>query len=310
MSLSTDFAFEGFRVIRQRPLLILYWGIAALVITGLAQIYLMPQYAPLLDQFTAATKATPQPDPAVLAPIISQLLPFYAIMMVLTLIFNAVINCAVYRAVNGEARFGLGYLRLGADEARQILVMIAFFFFILMAYIALVLVGSVLGGIIIAGLSALNPGLGAIGGALTFVAITSGLIWVMVRMSLYSVQTFEDKKFNLLGTWKLTKGQFWGLLAGYFIAFIMAMLVYLLLGLIYLGAAAVAGQNPMALLLAMTNAQNPMPTVELYSHPVMIGFMVLGCLVLTPLMTAIMAGAPAAAYKVLKASGPIEPKGV
>lgn len=300
MALSTDFAFEGFRLIRQRPMLIVFWGVLSLVVTGLTQFYMLHQFAPLIDQVnTLSMNAGPNDDPTEVLGLMGQLLPFYAVMMILSLGFYAVMNCAVYRAVNDEPNFGLGYLRLGMDEVRQLLVIVAFFFVFIAAYLALLLVVAIAGGLLMAGLSAINPALAMVGGVLMFVAIFGGIIWFMVRMSFYSVQTFHDKKFNLFGTWKLSKGHFWSLLAGYFIAVIMALLVYMLFGLIYLGVAAVAGLSPMELLSAMTNTQSPMPTAELYSHPLMIGFMVLGGLVLTPLVTAIVTGAPAAAYKAI-----------
>lgn len=303
MALTTDFAFEGFRIIRQRPMLILYWGGAGLLLAGIQHYLALTFMSDAMDQLNALSLEA-QPDPMAVFGLMGQIMPLYVVMIVLSLVFYAVLNCAVYRAVDNDPKAGFGYLRLGPDEVRQALVMVAFYIVFLIAYLIIVLGVALVGSLLSAGLSLLHPLLGGIAAFVTAICALAAIVWFMVRMSLYSVQTFHDRKFNLFGTWALTKGNVWSLVAGYFITLVMAMLVYLLFGLIYLGVTAVMGLNPLGFLGEMMSVTHqPMPTRDMYSHPVMIGFTLAGGLVLSPLIIALVAGAPAAAYKALVNKG-------
>ncbi|MGZ3297961.1 MAG: hypothetical protein ACXU8O_03005 [Asticcacaulis sp.] len=287
--LSLDFAFEGFRVIRARPLLVPIWGVVLLAFYA-GVFYLMastmgPVFADLQTMKTAASA-----DPAAVMALYQRMLPMYAILIPAGLVLGAVMNCAIYRAVLGSSEASFGYLRLGVDELRQIGVNLLFFLLIIGMEFGVGIVAAIVIGISAAAAAKVMPFVMVI-----LVLLLVGLIiWAGVRISLFSVQTFDTRKINLFGSWSLTKGHFWTLLGGYFIMIVMAVVVELLFTVIFGAVGGVAG---VAMHLKPVTPNPAEPFAMLYANPFMLVTMAIFTVVLAPLMLALIVAPVAAAYR-------------
>ena len=86
-------------------------------------------------------------------------------------------------------------------------------------------------------------------------------IFLAVRLSLASPMTFETKRIDLRGAWRLTQGRFWPLLGTYFIAFALSIVVVVLTFAIAVAAVAVAGGGMGALGAAFQSDMSTMASV-------------------------------------------------
>lgn len=225
---ATECAFEGFRVARRTPMTILIWT-AAYILSFVVT------FALVGGSFIALMAAAAELQ-GITHPTAQDLEPFWAAyagmawILPLSLIFNAVLYTAALRAVlrPGESRFG--YLRLGMDEVRVLVV---------------TLVLGILGGIagtVIFGAAGVLGGLGAAaagdaGGLIVVVAIAAALvafIWLAVRFSLALPITVAEQKFAIFDSWGMTKGRALGLFGMTLIVIVMAVVVSILASLVIL----------------------------------------------------------------------------
>ncbi len=294
MNLSLDFAFEGFRVIRQKPVAILVWGLILLIGNG-AGLYVIASMAgaPLhsLQQLQAAgtpTEASAEAMMGLMPPILSA----YAIAIPLLLLADSLVACAVYRAVLGRDG-GFAWLALGPAELRQFIVSILFF---------LVAVGVTIVAAMFAAL--LGAPIGMIFGPMAS-AVTDGALIVAIlaaialRLSFCGVQTFDEGRVNLFGSWSLTVGRFWRLATGYVIAAIMILLVDLLCLVIFIAFVAAFNGGDLKALDPVFN--NTSITLDMFRTPVTLAYLIVANGLVAPLTLALSAGAPAAAYRALRA---------
>lgn len=292
MALDTNFAFEGFRVIKAKPMLIPIWGTVLLIFYAALFYVMFSMMMPAMTQMTSAMATGNSADPTAILAMYQKILPMYGIIIPVGLLFGAIMNCAVFRAVLRPSESGFGYLRFGGDELRQIGVNLLLF---LIVIVAEVIVGIVI-GVLVAVVGAAAPK------ALVFVAIIGIplliclIFWVVVRMSLYSVQTFDTRKINLFGSFALTKGNFWSLLGGYIIALIMAFVVEILAVIVYSVVMLVVG---MTAHITAGAADPANPLGMFMSNPVLLVPLALFIVIVTPLMFAIMIAPVAAAYRQL-----------
>lgn len=215
---ATDAAFEGFRLAGRHPFLMLFWTVAytvgLVVLLAMMLLIVMPPEA-WRALLAGDAEALTQPDfnPIMFAVAFPL---FFAAILLLT----AMTNTAIYRAVLRPKPRGFGYLVIGGDEGRQILLSL------------LILLVSILCGI---GLLVLTPAALALtpepyrvlAGVLAGVAAVLLVIWVSTRLSLAAVQTFVERRVTLFGSWKLTRGRFWPLLGMWLLAFVLAIVVSL-----------------------------------------------------------------------------------
>jgi uncharacterized integral membrane protein len=226
----TDAAFEGFRIARERPKAVGLWAGLALVVNVITAVVMISAFGPQLSQFLAAA-LKPSPDPAQAMALLSSLAPMAAVFLPITLVSGAIFSAAIYRVVLRPQDSAFGYLRLGADELRlivlklvlMVLAFVASFVVTMAATLLIALVTMATGG------STGNPGFAAgFTGFLSFIGIVCVSIWAAVRLSLAGPLTLADRKLRLFESWAATKGHFWALFSSYFLAGIMALLVGLL----------------------------------------------------------------------------------
>jgi hypothetical protein len=229
MALNTDFAFEGFRIIRQKPVLIAYWGLSSLVMQILVMATLVPLIGPYWSSFEAMT-SSPQANPAMILELYAKMAPGFVLIMLISLTLGAILMCGVYRAAADKGtinsgNMGFGYLRLGTDELRQVVVSFAYSLFQ-----GLVYAGLIIAVVVIIAIMAMlkQPILVGLVGFIAFVAAFAVLVIVALRLSLCGPQSFYERKINLFGSWKLTKGVAGSLFGGYFLASILGLLILIL----------------------------------------------------------------------------------
>ncbi len=292
MKLSLDFAFEGFRIVRQRPSVLLFWGLLSLICGGIAMYLTISAGGPSLQDIMNAVNSK---NTAAIIAVQSKFISVTLLSIPFSLIMQALVSNAIFRQVlSGEAgRFG--GLGLGKDELRQIVVVILFQVMTSLILMACLAAASLVG-------AALMAVLGQAGVALALMLGTGVFLWLVARLSLVPVQSFDQKRINLLGSWELTKGQTSKLFIGYVIALVLSVIVYFLcVAVIAACVVAFNGGNAAAL--------NPLQDItslgaKAFENPVVVTFAVAMNFLVAPLLLAISIGAPAAAYKTLSGKAP------
>lgn len=222
---ATDVALNGFRLVWQRPRAVLYWAALSFAFALGMNVFVT------LSAGTAFEKLfemgfQPKGDPTVMLALVRQVLPTYLVVIAAALVLYAVLAAAMNRAVLRPADAAFGYLRLSADELRQLGLLAALAGLGLVGYIALVMVCALLASLL--GLAAGAAGATALVIALLFVASIVALAFFGVRVSLASPHTFATGRIDILGAWRMTEGRFWLLFGTYAMALALNMVVLVL----------------------------------------------------------------------------------
>ncbi|MBX7248216.1 MAG: hypothetical protein K1X35_04105 [Caulobacteraceae bacterium] len=235
----TEAAFEGFRLTREKPRIIGWWTLLALVLQLGLGVIIAATAGPEFQQLQTFLN-----DPVNNADIAESLGPkmvlFEAAALPLVLVISAIFACAAYRSVLDPAQSRFGYLRIGRDEGRMLLL-----YLLLLA----IFMGAMFGAILLAGLvmgllmSSGSAAMGAVGGFGAFLVLGAVLVFFGVRLSLAGPMTFAVGKVLVAPAWKMTRGRFWSLLVAYVLSWIMAFVVQLLGGAIFTAVAMAATGN-------------------------------------------------------------------
>jgi len=220
---AADAAFTGFRIVWERPWAVAIWAGLQFVFGLALKLFMVVSAGPALMKL-AAIGPQPNPDPSVAMALIQQVAPTYVVILIAALVFSAVFNAAMNRAVMRPQESRFGYLRLAADELRQLGLLVALtllfmgveLVFLIVATVVLGVLGLALGG----GAMAV-----ALGVAILLPAAICAVVFVGVRFSLAVPMTFATGRINLLGSWRLTQGRFWPLLGTYFLALVLSLVV-------------------------------------------------------------------------------------
>lgn len=251
---ATDAAFEGFRVVRRKPMTLVYWSVFYMLIMAATFAVAGAGLANMFATLESVSEGTPSSED--FATLGSAYLAVFGLLLPLGLVVGAVLSAAVARSVLRPHESAFGYLRLGRDELRVLAVtlVLAVMFAVALAVPSMV-VGTVLG---LAGANALT---GVLLGIVLFFALAAFAIWLMVRFSFAVPMTVAEGRMVFFGSFKATKGRFWPLLGMAFIAFVMSMLVALLGTLVFLpfqvmfgsieGIAEYSGQDALSILQAV-----------------------------------------------------------
>jgi hypothetical protein len=236
---ATEAAFEGFRLVKREPKSVLAWAGVQLVFSIALTLLLLPvmSVAVKVDLPPAAAASPGAVAAATAASNMAKLLPMYALMVPLYLIFFAVLSAAVYRAVLRPEDKGFARLRFGQDELRLIgawilLGLLWIGFSILAGVVLVVLVAGV------AFTARSGPAMAVLAVSITYLGLFAFFAWFAVKFSMVGPMTFAQKRIQLFGSWKFTKGRFWSLLGCYLLAFVFILIIWLV-ALIIDGAVAV-----------------------------------------------------------------------
>jgi len=246
---ATDAALSGFRLVREHLKTVSIWAVlmtVASLIVSIVTIKLAgPQLAAMME-----LSSEPSTDPQATLKAMEGMAPLFVFSALYSLVVYSVLLTGVNRLVLRPHDGGGAYLRLGADELRQALVLILVNLIMFAAYFAVVVVTALIAAV---GTAIGGAGLGVALGVLLGVAAFAFLLVLAVRLSFAGALTFDTGKIDIRGSWDLTRGKFWSLLGAYFVALILALIVYMLLLVII----AVVGASLGGGLSAMSAAFNP-----------------------------------------------------
>lgn len=309
----SEAAFTGFRVVREHPKAVIFWAVLQFCLSLASVSLLVGLAGPTLASFQAGT-LTPTTDPTVAMAMMQKAAPAYAGLLLLSLLIYPVVYAAMNRAVlrPGEDRFG--YLRLGADELRQLGLLLLYVAVAIGAYIAVVLVMLVIaliGGLLIGLLGkGAAPVVGGLIAVLMFIGLLCGAAYAAVRLSLASALTFATGRVNLFGSWALTRGQFWPMFGVLMLSAAISVVVAVL-GMVVIGVAMVLVSGGVGGFAGMMHPD--MSSLAAYLTPRQLIYFALVS-ILYALMTPLMLTPPAAIYQSLAhqrglpgaAQGPVE----
>jgi len=288
----TDAAFIGFRIARERPMVLVYWAAFYLLFTVATVVILIGMAGPALMALQTMDQANPDPTEALA--LFGKVAPAFLVLLPLAFLYYGVMYAAVSRAVLDPADDRMGYLRFGQQELRQALLMFLLMLLFFVAYLALLIVGAIFVGLTAMG----GEALAGFGVALMFLVVFSGMIFLLVKFSLASPQTYAEGKLNLFGSWRLSKGRFWPMLGAYLLASILTIIVYLLTAGIFYAVVAVVGGMEMAGKIMTPD----MSSYATFLTPLSITYYVVTAIV-TAMTTLIWVGPTAEIYRQITSGG-------
>jgi hypothetical protein len=235
-------ASTGLRFVARNPLIVATWAALQILINMGSTVLMITTAGPTLAKMTRLSQT--KSDPQQVFALLGQVAPVYGLLLILSLAIYAVIYAAMSRAVLRPEDRRFAYLRLGMDEVRQGLLMLAYWFIGILVYLAVALVLMIILGIIAISLGSKSAGTAGMNlvvfiGVLLVAAL---FVFLAVRVSLASAMTFDQRRVDIFGSWALTRGRFWAIFA-----------TYLLCGV----CAVVVGGVGMAVVLGVAKAANP-----------------------------------------------------
>jgi hypothetical protein len=246
---ATDASLSGFRLVREHLKTVGVWAVLmtiASLIVSIATIKLAgPQMAAMME-----LSAEPSTDPQTTLKAMEGMGPLFLFSALYSLVIYSILLAGVNRLVLRPLDSATAYLRIGADELRQAAVLLLVNLILLAAYFGLVIVAGILIGI---GVAVGGGPIGVILGVVLFLGVLAAMVYLSVRLSFAGVLTFDTRKVSIRDSWDLTKGRFWPLFGAYFVALVLAVVVYALMLVII----AVIGASLGGGIAAMADAFNP-----------------------------------------------------
>ena len=300
-----DAALTGFRFARENPITIPVWAVVILVSTFLSQWIVISMAGEAMGQMQAMQSDPESADPTAVFGLMGQMMTAGLVALVPALIATSLIFAAAIRGTLRPGSHGLGYLRLGADELRVMVVLLVVGVILGIVYF----VGSTIGGII-AVVMAMSAGAAPTPEAMSSsmiavmfpVLVITGLIMLYIygRFSLATPLTLDRKAINIFSSVALTKGRGGRVYRTYLLAALLYLAVFFLGGAIFLGVAA-AMTGDLADLQAFV-MQPDMTSLEAFLTPLRIVYMLIMS-VIGALGAAIMLTPAATIYQALTEEG-------
>lgn len=285
-----DNAFEGFRLGRHKPMTIVVWAVYFTFASAVTAILSVTLIGPAMGEFMAmGATASPEEAQATLATL-ARVWPASLLVSLWSVVVWGVAQTAATRAVLRPQDDRFAYLRFGLDEVRVCVALIGYW---------ALLLGVYLGGVVVAAiLAAIGAMAGPVGAALMVVvcvcALVAALLVVGVRLSLAPAMTLETGKITVLASWERTRGRFWPMLGAYFVSWVLALLVTLLVMVIYVALATLVTGNLTGAAAGISDAK-AMSSLQVYFTPLRLIYLPFGG-VSQALVAGIAATVPAAIF--------------
>jgi hypothetical protein len=231
---STDAALIGFRLTRQHPMAVIVWAIVSAVASILMVAALTILAGPVLAEMRTMSPGDSNPNVALAS--LGVMARAYLVIIPISLIFGGVIYAGANRLVMRPDDRGLGGLKFGVDEIRQIGGVLLTAIILFGVYIAVVVVVALIAGIAAVAGKALGFIIALLGG----VAGLCLIIYVATRLSMVSPIAFATGRISVGASWRMTEGRVLPLLGAYLLAAVMAMIVAVLAMCVFLGVAGLA----------------------------------------------------------------------
>ena len=226
---AADAAFTGFRVVWERPWAVAIWATLQIVVNLALKVFVVASAGTAVTQLMERLLQPPSADPGPVLALIRQVAPTYVVMMIVGLVVSAVFYAAMNRAVMRPQESRFGYLRLAADELRQLGLVVT----LVLVFLALEVTAAIIWLVLLALFGMALGANSTVGVGLLVLMLTPAtlcvFIFVGVRLSLASPLTFVSGRIDLAGSWRLTRGRFWPLLGAYCIATALNLVVILLI---------------------------------------------------------------------------------
>ena len=250
----------GFRLIGRNPLAVVAWGFLQLLITTGPLILLMAAIAPGM-----LSRAGDPAGTAAAAGAITMLQPIF---LIASIVANAIVFSAIYRAVLTPQDDRALYLRLGRAEVSQGLLQAVLLVGMIILFFVVALVFAMMFGVAFVSMMAAGRG-GAgqwpavgLGGFLIGLGTLLVFWWLALRLSLSGPMTFADRQFRLFESWTMTKGQSLRL-------FGLSLLLLLMVLLLYIATILLSGVLMVVLALflgGMANGMNPAGVEQMFAQ--------------------------------------------
>ncbi|WP_292053777.1 MULTISPECIES: hypothetical protein [unclassified Brevundimonas] len=215
----TDAAFEGFRLTRREPKMIIA---LALLYAVFSAIILALTYYPLgqVVRLASVVSAGEQPDQSQVLAMMKAYGQIVAISALPAMVVNSIVQSAVVRSVLTPEDNRFAYLRFGKNELRVIAVNVIVSLILTAAAVLGFGIVGVLLGFAMNGMPAL-----AVFATLLMLAVGAGLIALGVRFCLAVPMTFAQGRITIFKSISLTKGRFWPLLGMILLASVLSIVV-------------------------------------------------------------------------------------
>lgn len=219
---ATEAAFEGFRVVRRKPLALVFWSLFYVLLFGLA-VAIVGRQIVNLAALSKDLEGSTSPSFEDMTPILDAYNSMAVLLAPLFIVAGAVLAAAIARSVLRPSQSAFGYLRLGMDEIRVLIVTLVLSIVITLALVVPMAFVAYMIALAVSGVGVAV--LGAMVGVLATIALAA---WLGVRLSLAVPITVAQGKMAFFDSWRVTKGRFWPLLGMAFIALLMSFVVSML----------------------------------------------------------------------------------
>jgi hypothetical protein len=221
---------EGFALIRRRFGAVMTWGVVQVGVGALLLVLVAPYYLPFMAE-TLRNARTGAAAPADVQRMI-QGESLSQLINLVSLFVNAVISCAVFRAVLHPEQGRFAYLRVGGPELSLFVLIIAG---VLALMFGLVAAAIPIGVVAVALVKAHAGAVAAVVGLVGAIAAVVGVVYLALRVSLVGPMMVDDGKFHLTEAWTLTRGKVASLLGLALLLLVLVMACELVVGLVVLG---------------------------------------------------------------------------
>lgn len=234
---ATDVAFSGIRFVSHNPRAVAVWAGVQLVLSLVLGVVMVAIWGPSLAQLQTFGHPGATPDTAAAMAMVGRVWRMNAFILPLSLVLYSVIYATMARAVLEPSETRLGYIRFGMDEVRQGLLLLLWF---------VVCIGAEALGAIVVLVPTLIVKLAFHGPSvlvmvLCILLVCAAAIYGLVRLSLASPLTFDRRRVDLFGSWALTRGRFWKILATYLLVLGLGLVIGFLVIIISVAVAGVLG---------------------------------------------------------------------